>query len=131
VDVKRDCFCGALRFVGDGGAEISFGAHLVWLQLPRLLRSFMGFQTATTNGGACRDIVGSVRSAPLEGFVACEDMPAGDQDLPRDRLKGAIIRVAVSDSSVVLVDETSELVAAADLPAGRIVLFARARAGRA
>jgi Aminotransferase class I and II len=36
-----------------------------------------------------------------------------------ERLKGAIIRVAVSGSSVVLVDETSELVAPADLPAGQ------------
>lgn len=38
-------------------------------------------------------------------------------------LKRAIIRVAVSGNSVVLVDETSELVAAADLPAGRSCLL--------
>jgi hypothetical protein len=77
---------GLLR-VGRGGVLRSLSAldaHLVWLQLPWLLRSFAGFSGGQTNGGACRDIVGSARGAQLEGLVACEDLPAGDQDLAPD-----------------------------------------------
>src|SRR5213596_503761 len=79
------CSCGSLLIVGDGGAEISFGA---WCA-PGLVAAapasqiVRGLSDGQTNGGACRDIGGSARGAPLEGFVACEDVPAGDQDLAR------------------------------------------------
>src|SRR5581483_7356521 len=99
VDVKQ-------RFVvevspsvdGDGGAEISFGA---WCA-PGLVAAapasqiVRGLSVGQTNGGACRDIGGRARGAPLEGFVACEDVPAGDQDLARDRgLGGTSLAVAL------------------------------------
>src|SRR5215203_927456 len=85
------------------GAEISFGAwRRMWSG-----GSCPGFSDrlwasgGQTNGGACRDRIGSARGAGLERLAEREDVPGGDQDLAGDGGLGRVgLAVAALDLGV-------------------------------
>ena len=89
---------------GQRAAEISFGAwRRTWSGC-----SCPGFSDrlwasgGQTNGGACRDRIGGAWAAlGLNGSLAGEDVPGGDQDLARDGgLGGVGLAVAALDVGV-------------------------------
>src|SRR3954451_1152534 len=50
--------------------------------------------------GACRGRVGPARGGGLEGLLAREDVPGGDQDLARDSGLGRVLAGALSEVGV-------------------------------
>src|SRR5215207_11495932 len=84
---------------------LAFGVHTVSVGAVPASQFHKGPSGGQSQAGACRD-----RAAPggsgggLEGLVAGEHVPGGDQDLARDRgLGGVVVAGAVTDVEVELV----------------------------
>src|SRR5215211_6749741 len=92
----------------DGWMLISFlalGVHTVSVGAVPASQFHNGPSGGQSQAGACRDRVARGRSGGgLEGFVAREHVPGGDQDLARDRGLGRVVVAgAAADVEVELV----------------------------
>src|SRR5712691_9671860 len=89
-------------FVGSGCAHFSFGARGAACPLGAVPASQFakGPSGGQGSGGACRDDR-RCRGSRLEGFVAGEYVPAGDQDLAGDGgLGGVAVSLSAADVDV-------------------------------
>src|SRR3954447_10785054 len=85
-------------------AHFSFGAWCAdcsW-ELPRLLNSMRGRQAARKQRELAETSVAParLRAGGLEGLLAAEDVPAGDQDLARDGGLGGVLAGAFGEVAV-------------------------------
>src|SRR5436190_18894310 len=87
------------------GSSLSWRwAHTVSVGAVSASQFHKGPSGGQSQAGACRDRSGAGSWRGLEGFVAGEHVPGGDQDLARDRgFRGVVVARAAADVEVELV----------------------------
>src|SRR5215207_1084804 len=99
------CWFTSPSLLPDGCSSLSWRwTHTVSVGAVSASQFHKGPSGGQSQAGACRDRSGAGSWRGLEGFVAGEHVPGGDQDLARDRgFRGVVVARAAADVEVELV----------------------------